>query len=181
MQLSLEEILIVVKRGGVVVAPSDTVYGLMCSALSPAAVKKMYEIKQREAKPGTILAANTAQLVQTGFSEADVAQSTLYWPAAISVVLDAPESLEYLHMGLDSLAVRIPQPKWLRELLELTGPLATTSANLPGAPTAVSISEAKNIFGDKVDLYVDGGSNKNAQPSTIIKIHKDGTVETLRG
>lgn len=171
----------VLKSIGVVVMSTDTVFGLACSARSPEAVSRMYAVKQRSGKPGTIIAASFRQLVDLGFDSVVTSKANeMFWPAPVSVVLDAPDELEYLHMGKKSLAVRVPEPKWLRDLLVVTGPLATTSANLPGEPTAKTIDEAKEIFGDKVDFYFDNGTSNEAKPSKIFKISVDGTIETIR-
>jgi len=136
--------------GKVVAITTDTVYGLACSAKNADAVKRMYRLKQREGKPGTIIAASIKQLFDLGFDSKEVNYANnLFWPAPVSVILDAPDKLEYLHMGKKSLAVRIPEPQWLCNLLEIIGPLATTSANLPGEPTASTTAEAKLILGKK--------------------------------
>lgn len=163
----------------VVVMPTDTVYGLACSALSPLAVKRMYEIKKREKKPGTIIAANKQQLLDLGFEKSDIDRALQFWPGPVSVVLSAGDKLNYLHMGLNSLAVRIPEPEWLQDILIDTGPLATTSANFPGEPTITSIDEARRLFGDLVG-YIDGGVISNSQPSSIIRLLPNGDIEKLR-
>lgn len=166
--------------GDVVVMPTDTVYGLACSALKSEAVKRMYDIKRREGKPGTILAGSIKQLIDIGFSKKAVERANPYWPAPISVILVAPERLSYLHMGIKSLAVRIPAVEELRELLLSTGPLATTSANYPGEPTITRIEEAKLLFAHKVVLYIDGGDKSGAKPSKIIRLLDNGEIETIR-
>lgn len=168
------------KSDGVVVMPTDTVYGLSCSAKSPEAVKHMYETKQRDGKPGTIIAANIEQFADMGFDQVELETASQFWPGPVSVILSAGDNLEYLHMGKESLAVRIPEPQWLRDLLVATGPLATTSANLPGEPTAKTIDEAKIIFGDKIDFYLDNGASKEAKPSKIVRIAENGEIEVLR-
>lgn len=168
------------KKGQIVVMPTDTVYGLVSLAESPDAVRKMYEVKQRDGKPGTIIAGSLQQLIDMGFEAQQVEKAKQYWPGAVSVVLDAPDSLEYLHMGKKSLAVRIPALDWLNNILMVTGPLATTSANLPGEPTVTAIQEAKSIFGDKVALYVDGGEISGVKPSKIVRIIDEGQIEILR-
>lgn len=141
----------------------------------------MYKLKQRDAKPGTVIVPSIEQLIDLWFSATDVSNAnSMFWPAPVSVILDAPKKLKYLHMGKNSLAVRIPEPQWLHDLLEASGPLATTSANLPGEPPVESADEAKLIFGKEVGLYVDGGIIANAKSSKIVKITGDGTVETLR-
>jgi L-threonylcarbamoyladenylate synthase len=78
-----------------------------------------------------------------------------------------------------SLAVRIPDKPELIELLEKTGPLATTSANDPGEPTAVNVDDAKQYFGDAVDFYEDGGDMSGNAPSTVVRI-VDDAIEVLR-
>jgi L-threonylcarbamoyladenylate synthase len=78
-----------------------------------------------------------------------------------------------------SLAVRIPADAKLRKLLEQTGPLLTTSANLPDQPPAADIKQAKAYFGDKIDFYEDGGDLSGRQPSTLIRIIDDA-IEVLR-
>ena len=167
-------------EGKILVMPTDTVYGLACSVDDPGAMKKMYEIKQRDGKPGTIIAGSIEQLAKMGFKVQQINQAAQFWPGPVSVILDAPESLEYLHMGMRSLAVRIPALAWLGELLELTGPIATTSANLAGEPTVTNIEQAKLIFGDKVDLFIDGGEISGVKPSKIVRIARDDNIEVLR-
>src|SRR6056297_2398867 len=99
--------------------PTDTVYGLVASAQSPAAVKRLYEVKGREeGKPGTLIAASVEQLAELGFDKSDLEKANAYWPGPVSIVLPAPDSLAYLHMGLESLAVRIPGKPDLIELLK---------------------------------------------------------------
>lgn len=166
----IESVLI---HSGVVCMAVDTVYGLVASAKSPDAVSKLYTVKGREGKPGTIIAASSNQLVDLGFDAGDVARAEQFWPGPVSVILPAPEKLRYLHMGLDSLAVRIPAKPDLLALLEQTGPLATTSANKPGEPTVTTISNAKELFGKNVSLYVDSGTIEGA-PSSIYKLNDTG-------
>ena len=166
--------------GKVAVLPTDTVYGLVCSALQPEVVKRMYEIKRRAGKPGTIIAANAEQLISMGFDKEEVARAEKFWPDAVSVILEAGPELAYLHMGLESLAVRIPKPEWLREILEQTGPLATTSCNLPGEPTVTTIDQAKALFSSQVDLYVDGGDLSGNAPSKIIQLLERDNFKQIR-
>ena len=176
----VEQTINILLSGGVVVMPTDTVYGLVCSALSPSAVKRMYEVKERVGKPGTVIAGSEQQLLDMGFKEAEVETASQFWPGPVSVILSAEDSLEYLHMGKKSLAVRIPDLDWLNEILLKTGPLATTSANLPGEPTVTIIDQAKKLFGDKVDYYSDGGEILGVKPSKIVKIDQNGEIKILR-
>lgn len=162
------------------VIPTDTVYGLVARAVDQLAVDRLYNLKLREAKPGTIIAANIDQLVELGIKYRYLKAVEQFWPGAISVVIPCADShLAYLHLGKQSLAVRIPADQELRKLLAQTGPLLTSSANHPGEPTAVTVAQAKAYFADKVDFYTDGGDLSNHQPSTIIRI-VDDAIEVLR-
>jgi len=86
---------------------------------------------------------------------------------------------DYLHQGVTSLAMRIVADPQIRELLEQTGPLITSSANQPGHPPATTVEEAIAYFDDQIDFYVDGGTIKDVLPSTIIHPTPDG-IEILR-
>ncbi len=164
--------------GSVAVIPTDTVYGIVCSAANPAAAAKLYALKHREHKPGTIIAASVDQLVELGLKQRYMTPVEQYWPGAVSVVIPSHE-LEYLHQGVGSLAVRIPADAGLQALLRQTGPLLTSSANLPGQPIAHTVEEAQAYFGDSIACYVDGGDLSNHQPSTIVRV-VDDALEVLR-
>ncbi len=165
--------------GVVGVIPTDTVYGLAARAADKAAVQRLYRLKLRENKPGTIIAANIDQLVDLGIKRRYLTAVSQYWPGAVSVVVPCDEDLNYLHQGKLSLAVRLPDNKALSSLLEATGPLLTSSANHPGAPTATTVAAAQAYFSDLVDFYEDGGDLSNHLPSTVLRV-VDDTVEVLR-
>lgn len=165
--------------GTVGVLPTDTVYGLVCSAADEEAVKRLYGLKNREQKPGTIIAASIEQLVEMGIKARYLKAVEQFWPNPISIIIPTGLDLGYLHQGKTSLAIRIPSDKPLVDLLERTGPLLTSSANHPGEPEATSIQEAQKYFDDSVDFYVDGGDLSGRKPSTVIRIIDDA-VEVLR-
>lgn len=168
------------RPGAVAVIPTDTVYGLAARAQDKLAVTNLYELKNREKKPGTLIAANIKQLEELGLKHRYLKAVEQYWPGAVSVVIPcANAELEYLHQGKQSLAVRLPDNKKLKDLLEQTGPLLTSSANNPGKTPAANINEAKKVFGEKVGLYEDGGDLSNNAPSTVIRV-LDDAVEVLR-
>lgn len=167
------------KSGAVGVMPTDTVYGLVCSASKPEAVHRLYELKSRENKPGTIIAARIQQLIDLGIRARYLKAVEQFWPNPLSVVIPCDDHLEYLHLKQHSLAVRIPKDAALTSLLMSVGPLLTTSANHPAQPTAKNLHEAQKYFGESVDFYVDGGSIDDHQPSTIIRV-VDDAIEVLR-
>lgn len=176
--LPLKQASALLRQGKVGIIPTDTVYGLVASANSPEAVGRLYSLKDRKGKPGTLIAANVEQLVNLGVSEQELKLAQKHWPGPVSVVL--PHNIQYLHQGLGDQAIRIPDDPVVRKFLEYTGPLQTTSANLPGEPPAATIVQAHKYFGNSIDFYVDGGDLSERNPSKIIKILTDGSLEVLR-
>lgn len=177
--ITRDEVVAVLLAGGVGVLPTDTVYGLVARAADKPAVRRFYDLKKRERKPGTVVAASVEQLVELGVPEVHLRRVEHLWPASLSVILETGPELAYLHLGLDSLAVRVPGDEAVRRMLELTGPLVTTSANAPGQPTAVNATEARNYFEDGVDFYVEGEDLSGRAPSTIVRVSETG-IEVLR-
>lgn len=163
--------------GAVGVIPTDTVYGVVARAADEAAVARLYQVKHRDHKPGTIIAANIDQLVELGIKRRYLKAVEQYWPGSVSV--EIPHQVTYLHQGTGRQAFRIPDNADLQALLLQVGPLQTTSANEPGEAPANTIEEAKRTFGDKMDFYVDGGDLSANLPSTIIRI-VDDAVEVVR-
>ena len=168
------------KPGAVGVIPTDTVYGVVARAADKVAVDRLYALKKREAKPGTIIAANIEQLVELGIKRRYLKAVEEFWPGAVSVIIPCAEpELFYLHQGKLSLAIRIPDNAALRDLLAQAGPLVTSSANLPDESPAETVAQAKKYFGDEVDFYIDGGDLSGREPSTIIRVIDDA-IEVIR-
>ena len=163
--------------GTVGVIPTDTVYGLVARAADEAAVNRLYALKSRESKPGTVIAANIDQLVTLGIKRRYLTAVEQFWPGAVSV--EIPHSITYLNQGTGRQAFRIPDDPDLGRLLETVGPLQTTSANHPGEKPAVTVEEAQKYFGDAVDFYVGGGDLFGRLPSTIVRV-VDDAIEVLR-
>lgn len=168
------------QTGTIGIVPTDTIYGVVARAADQEAVGRLYKLKQRNNKPGTIIAANIEQLEILGLKHRYLKAVEQFWPGPISVIIPcADPALKYLHRGKMSLAVRIPANHDLQELLLKTGPLLTSSANHSSQPPAVTIHQARDYFGDGVDFYTDGGDLSANQPSTIIRI-VDDAIEVIR-
>lgn len=161
----------------VVVIPTDTVYGLSVVASDEKAVTALYELKSRQSKPGTVIASSIDQLVELGIKRRYLTAMTGFWPGSISV--EIPHEINYLNQKTGRQAFRVVAEAKLIKLLKATGPLLTTSCNLPGEPPANNIREAKNYFGNDVAAYVDGGDLSGHKPSTLIKI-VDDAIEIIR-
>lgn len=171
---------VLTRQGAVAVIPTDTVYGVVARAQDKEAVSRLYGLKSRENKPGTLIAASIDQLVELGLKRRYLTAVEQFWPGAVSVIIPCSDAnLTYLHQGKMSLATRIPDDKKLHTLLAKTGPLVTSSANQPGEDPAENIEQAKKYFGNKVDYYQDGGELKNREPSTVIRIIDDA-IEIIR-
>lgn len=170
----------VLMDGGVGVLPTDTVYGLVCVASNQATVSRLYQLKKRESKPGTLIAASLDQLVELGFTRRYLKAVEEFWPGAVSIEQPCSNpALGYLNQYTNRQAVRVVAPENLRRLLARTGPLLTSSANQPGEKPADTIKEARDYFGEMIDFYVDGGDLSQKKPSTLICI-VDDAVEVLR-
>lgn len=172
-----QEITKILQNDGVGIIPTDTVYGLVCLAKSMSAVKRLYDLKSRVHKPGTVLAADIKQLSNLGIKKSYLKSVAHFWPNPISIEIS--HNLSYLNMDTGRQAFRIPKDAHLLDLLQQTGPLQSSSANLPGELEAATIKQAQNYFGDRVDFYLDGGNLVNRQASTIIRVI-DNSVEVIR-
>ncbi len=162
------------KGGGIGVYPTDTLYGVVGSALSRDAVKRIYTIKGRdENKPFIILISSILDLELFIKHSALKKYGKLFpklWPGPVSVIIPCPDiSFAYLHRGTKSLAFRLPASRTLRNFLAQSGPLVAPSANPQGVEPAKTISEAKKYFGEQVDFYVSDGK-KIGKPSTVISL-----------
>lgn len=178
LNVSSNEVVELLLTGAVGVMPTDTLYGVVCQAANETAVERLYRLKSREQKPGTVIAASVDQLVELGLKARYVKSVQHFWPNPLSI--EIAHNLVYLHQGTGRQAFRVVKgsPELLN-VLSKTGPLLTSSANLPGEPPANTILEARGYFGDLVDFYVDGGDFSGQQPSTLIRV-VDDAIEVLR-
>ncbi len=176
--LSDSALVMLLKAGAIGVMPTDTVYGLVCRAADESAVKHLYSAKSREKKPGTVIAASTEQLIELGIKARYLKAVEHYWPSAISI--EIPNQITYLNQSTGRQAFRVVKgPAVLLKLLKATGPLLTSSANLPGEPPANNLAEAQKYFGESVAFYVDGGDLSERKPSTLIRV-VDDAIEIVR-
>lgn len=173
----------ILKNGGVGVLATDTIYGVVGSALNPTTVERIYAVRKRQPdKPFIILIGSQEQLDEFGIklTPEQAGYLSSVWPGPVSVVLDCPgDSWSYLHRGAQSLAFRMPNKGSLGELLLATGPLVAPSANPEGSPPANTIVEAQNYFGDTIDFYIDEGEVRGA-PSRLVDLRDDRNPTILR-
>ena len=167
-------------EGLVVVLPTDTVYGVAARPDRVEGVEGIFTLKGRERdKALPVLGADVESLTSVvEFDDRAQALADRYWPGALTLVLKRAHG--FTHDlgagGTDSVAVRVPGAEVTRSLLATTGPLAVTSANPSGAPPALTVDEARAMFGDRVPVYVDGGPSPGGRASTVVSLVKDLSV-----
>ncbi|MGI4893694.1 MAG: L-threonylcarbamoyladenylate synthase [Janthinobacterium lividum] len=172
-----------VKRGEVVVLPTDTVYGIGADAFSPAAVRALLEAKGRgRDMPPPVLVPEVRTVDGLASSVPFAVRELMdaFWPGALTIVCRAQPSLTWdLGDTGGTVALRMPLHPVALELLQRTGPLAVSSANLSGHPAATLVAEAVEQLGSSVRVYLDGGASPKGAPSTIVDA-SNGPLRMLR-
>ncbi|ROR73787.1 L-threonylcarbamoyladenylate synthase [Bogoriella caseilytica] len=161
-------------RGGLAVLPTDTVYGIAADAFTPAAVQKLLDAKGRGRNmPPPVLVADVGLLDTLAAEVPQTARelAAAFWPGPLTIILLAQPSLNWDLGETDgTVALRMPNHEVVLELLRRTGPLAVSSANLSGKPSATTVAAAAAAFGPAVGAYLDGGPTPGETPSTIVDL-----------
>ena len=170
--------------GGVIVFPTDTVYGVGCRIDNDAAVRRVYALKKRPRTDGLpVLLADVAQLDQYARDVPAVARRLVgrFWPGALTVVVRRSERVSSLVAGGGStVALRVPNHAVPRALVRTQGvPIVGTSANTHGLPSPATAQQAVFDLGDQVDLVLDGGRVPGGRESTVVDVTTD-TPRVLR-
>ncbi|MCI0385136.1 L-threonylcarbamoyladenylate synthase [Streptomyces fenghuangensis] len=170
----LREAASAVRRGELVVLPTDTVYGIGADAFTPEAVGDLLEAKGRgRGMPSPVLigSPNTLHGLVTDFSEQAWELVDAFWPGALTLVARHQPSLTWdLGETGGTVAVRMPLHPVAIELLTETGPMAVSSANLTGHPAPQTCDAAQEMLGDSVAVYLDGGPTPDSVPSSIVDV-----------
>ena len=171
-------------RAGLIVLPTDTVYGIGCDAFSAFAVNALLEAKGRgrtSPPPVLIPSLDTLRALTDNPPPVAFTLAEKFWPGALTMILRAQPSISWdLGETKGTVALRIPNNELALALLKEVGPLAVSSANLTAQPAAGNIDEAENYFGDKVGVYIDGGQSSSNKPSTIVDLTDPGKVKIVR-
>jgi L-threonylcarbamoyladenylate synthase len=167
-----------VKRGDLVVLPTDTVYGLGADAFKPWAVTALLDAKSRDRQmPPPVLIGTRATLDGLVFNLPSEARdlTEAFWPGALTIVVEHAPSLQWDLGDLEgTVAVRMPMHPVALEVLRETGPMAVSSANKTGQPAAVTAEEARAQLGFAVAVYLEAGECPDRTPSTIVDV--TGTI-----
>ena len=175
IQQQIKQGISILKGGGVVAFPTDTVYGLGACASDEQAVERVYELKKRLRNMALpLLLADTTQISEVAANVSQIAWLLIrrFLPGALTLVLPKSDTLpDIITAGSRTVAVRIPAHPVPIALSEGIGaPIVGTSANLSGKPSALTASEVYSQFGDKIDLVVDGGRCPGGKESTIVDV-----------
>lgn len=180
--MSVERALEALRAGGLVVLPTDTVYGVGCLPGAPGGIAALFAAKGRpRAKAIPVLGARRADLAAVAVFDARAdALAARFWPGPLTLVLPRAPGFDHDLGGEDlaTVALRVPAHPLARALLSASGPLAVTSANRSGEPPAATVEQARAALGGAVAVYLDGGPS-TGEPSTVARLTAGG-VEVLR-
>jgi L-threonylcarbamoyladenylate synthase len=168
---SLKRAIQVLKKGGLVAFPTDTVYGVGALAFEVRSIERLYEAKTRKNKlPLPILIADPEQLgmVSKNLTTIALILAKQFWPGPLTLIIERNPDLPQDMSGTSTVGVRVPDHKFARELFMSVGPCAVTSANLSGKPSAVKPEEVLRDLDGRIDLLVDGGPTTGQVPSTVV-------------
>jgi L-threonylcarbamoyladenylate synthase len=172
---ALEPALQLLSDGQAIAFPTDTVYGLGADALNPAAIERLYVAKDRPpSKAIPLLLADETQAndVAVDWDERAQRLAREFWPGALTLIVRARDIVpKVVRADGETVALRVPNQDWLRTLIRRFGrPLATTSANLSGAPDPFSAQEVLPQLNGRIPLIVDGGRTQATRASTIVVV-----------
>jgi L-threonylcarbamoyladenylate synthase len=168
----------VIRAGGVVVYPTDTLYGLGADPKNPGAVRKLFTIKGRQAdQPILLLIKDANDVLDWAAGITPVAEGLMkkFWPGPLTLVFKArPEVMVELTGGTGTIGLRVPGNALTRQLLASLGTALTgTSANISGRQSPRTAQEAAAAIDGMVDLVIDGGRTEGGNPSTVVDVSVD--------
>jgi L-threonylcarbamoyladenylate synthase len=181
----------VIQAGGVIVYPTETLYGIGANAWDGAAIAKVRAIKKREGQKPILVIIGSEQHLSALTSEVSEEARMLiarFWPGPLTLVFKATKEVpDLLSRGSGSIGVRIPSSALCHRLLSLCGcPLTSTSANISGGKSLYSVNDIRRAIPRGVDLFLDGGDLPPTLPSTVVdvtlsppRILRQGAVTTI--
>ncbi len=181
----IQNTLEVLQNGGIILYPTDTVWGIGCDATNEEAVAKIYKLKKRAETQSMIVLVNSDKMIHNTFKEVpDVAWQIMdLSEKPTTLILDKPQNIAKNLIATDNtLGIRLVKDSFCFKLLEkLRKPLVSTSANISGKPTPMTFSEISKEIINGVDYVVNLSREKKCgNPSTIIKIALDNQVKVIR-
>lgn len=177
-QKALQEAVKILKRGGVIIHPTETCYGLAADIFNEMAVKKVYEIKKMPfSKPVSILVSSIEEAKKYGeWNELAEKYAEKHWPGPLTLILKRKDTIpKFLNPNTDSIGIRFPSHEFSVEIVKNLGtPIITTSANISSKPPPYAPEQIYNPFDQKkynLKLFIDGGIlDSKVPPSTILNV-----------
>lgn len=174
----------IIKQGGIVIFPTETVYGIGANAFDEKAVKRVYDIKRRPLNKPISLLVNDMDMVNKvaeDITELEYKLMERFFPGPFTIILKKRDIVpNIVTANSDTVGIRMPSGEIARKLVEYAGvPIATPSANISGKPSGTNLEEILKDFDGKVDCYVDGQESQLGIASTIVKV-VDGMPCILR-
>ncbi|HOZ55402.1 MAG TPA: L-threonylcarbamoyladenylate synthase [Clostridia bacterium] len=164
-----------IQNDGIIVFPTETVYGIGVNALSEKAIRKLYELKERETtKPISIIVSEKKEIEKYAIINNKIEQKIIdkYMPGPVTLVLEKKDVIpSIVTAGKNTIGIRIPDNKISIEILKKCKvPIAASSANISGMESGTDIKYIKNNLKNNVDIYIDSGKSEIGVPSTIIQV-----------
>lgn len=182
--LKIEEAAQIIKNGGIVVFPTETVYGIGANGIDLNAVQKIYIAKGRKQDNPLILHISNREMldeIAQNINPIEERLMTAFWPGPFTIILNRKSSVpDVVTGGLDTVGVRMPSGEIARSLIEASNcPIAAPSANISGKPSGTTVEDIFEELKDKVDCIIDGGKTQVGIESTVVRVI-DGVPNILR-
>lgn len=183
---AIQRALGILRKGGLVAFPTDTVYGLGALVFNGKAVESIYLAKDRPIEKAIpVLIGDVKDLEKVSDDIADVARklASRFWPGPLTVIVPKKPTLPESVSATSTVGVRVPDHSVARNLLRAAGPMAVTSANISGQPSPSTAQEVLDQLNSRIELIIDGGKTPGGVPSTLvdcpgseIKILREGPI-----
>ena len=180
----LKEVARTIKQGGIIVFPTETVYGIGTNGLKENSVKRLYEVKQRPLNKPISLLVNGINMINEIAQEITDLEKALikeFFPGPLTIILKKKDTVpNIVTANSNMVGVRMPSNEIALKLIEYAGvPIATPSANISGKPSGTNMEDIMKDFEGKVDYFLDDGPSKIGISSTIVQVI-DGVPHILR-
>lgn len=182
----IKEAVRIIRNGGIVLYPADTIYGLGCDPFNTQALARIIRLKGRPERKGMLLLISNLQWVEklaTKVSTEAMDFCRNIWPGPVTVLLNASKLLpDYISGDLNKVGLRIPDSKFLQSWLDqLENPIVSTSANLSGHAPSRVLADLVQSFGSEVDLFLESGDLPESVPSSVIDFTSSHPVVVRKG
>jgi L-threonylcarbamoyladenylate synthase len=179
---AIKQALHILKNGGLVAFPTDTVYGVGSLVFDSKAVESIYIAKDRPIEKAIpVLIADATDMEKVGLNIPEIAYqlAARFWPGPVTCIIPKQPTLPEAVSATATVGVRVPDHEVARTLLRAAGPMAVTSANISGQPSPSTAEEVFAQLGNRIDLIIDGGQTPGGVPSTVVDCTSD-EIKILR-